>query len=95
MDYSAHLDARLTPQHRTARCAELERAVGLMVDAREAKRYELAEHTAPRGLVQIAADPEHGKPVMLPAGDALARLAAQHLDEMDRAKALAGAVNGG
>src|SRR6185437_16939644 len=35
------------------------------------------------------------EPIMRPAGDALAVLAAQHADQMHGAKALAGAVDGG
>ena len=66
-----------------------------VVDAREAERDELAEHAAPGRLVEIGADAEHRRAGRAPtAATRSRRLAAQHVDQVHRAEALAGAVDG-
>src|SRR5678815_1371645 len=58
-----------------------------------AQRDELAEHAAPGRLVQVGADAEYTELGMVPGGDAIGRLAAHDIDEVQRAEALSGAVD--
>jgi len=68
--------------------------MSLVIDAHESHRHQLPEHAAPRRLVDVFADTEYRQLVVLPARDARAGLAAQHVDEVYRAETLAGAVDG-
>src|SRR5438270_14070562 len=63
------------------------------VDDEVAGGDELAEHPLPPRLVELGADAEGLQPVVAELGDAVARLAGQHVDEMADAEALAGAVD--
>ena len=64
-----------------------------MVHLHVAERHELAEHVAPRGLVELGADAEHAELLVVPAQHALVLLAAQHVDHVHGAEALPGAVD--
>ena len=69
--------------------------MSVVVDARESHRHQLPEHAAPRRLVDVLADAEHRQLIVLPAGDARAGLAAQHVDQVYCAETLPGAIDRG
>jgi short-subunit dehydrogenase len=94
-DDAPHGNPLLAFQDRAARFRELQRAMRLVVDARQSQSDQLPEDAAPRGFIEIGADPEHRQLVVVPSGDSFAGLAAQHIDEMHGAEALAGAVDRG
>src|SRR6185369_2579576 len=90
---AAHLHALLALEDRAARLRQAQRAVGFVVGTCVAERHQLAEHAAPGRLVQVRADAEHAELGVIPLLDAVGGLAAQHIDEVHGAEALAGAVD--
>ena len=67
----------------------------LGVGQQVALRDQLADHRKPAARVELGADAEGLQPVVAELADALGRVAEQHIDQMVRAKALAGAVDRG
>ena len=91
---AAHGHALLALQHRPARFGEPQRAVGVVIGARIAERDQLAEHVAPCGVVEIGADAEDARACRGRIADTRSvSRAAQHVDQVPGAEALAGAVD--
>ena len=65
----------------------------LVIDMRKTQRHQLAKDASPCNFIQVGADAEHAELVVVPAADAVAAFAAQHVDEVDRAEALPGAID--
>src|SRR5690606_33623087 len=80
-------------QHRARVRREAHGAEGAEVDRDEPDRDALADHGAPFTVVELRADAEDAELVMAGARDALVRLAEQHVEQVLRAEALAGAVD--
>ena len=66
----------------------------MMIDRQQPGGDALAHDGAPLALVEVGADAEHAQPLVAEARRLLARLAAQHVDEVLRAEALPRPVGG-
>ena len=66
----------------------------LVIDLRKSERDELAKDASPRDFVEVRADAKDAELVMVPSADALAALAAQHVDQVHGPESLTGAIDG-
>src|SRR5690349_5103129 len=94
MNDAAHLDRHFAFQYGPAARGQLEPTMRVVVDASEAERDELTKQPTPLRIVEIRANPEHAKTVVLPLQDALGLSAAQDVDQVHGAEALPRAVDG-
>lgn len=80
-------------QQRAGGVGQAQRVVALVVHSDEFARDQLAEDRAPALFVQIAADAESGDVLVAAFDDLVGQFAAQHVDQVPCAVALAGAVD--
>src|SRR5690606_22953205 len=83
----------LAAQHRAAGLGQAQAAVAFGIDLEQSQRDQLAEYAAPGARIDIGADAVYGQAVVAELVDAFGIAAAQHVDQVRGAEALAGAVD--
>src|SRR3954468_24705183 len=91
----AQRHAALAFQHCATFARQPQRAIGLMIDFEQAERDALPDDGAPFARAALGADAECAQPLVAVLHRLVGALAAQHVDDVHRAEALAGAIYAG